>query len=220
MPICSGAIAMGAVLPLVDAADHPRSDARALRASRAPARCPVLRHSCLGTRAKTTISSGRMPPADARCGVNYSTEIPPCQRCQRSAGQAFTSGHPANAPSARAGALGLRRLLELDDLGARSRRRPRSPCRRRRTAGTRPGRGPAAARARPGRGTRSAPRAPLLAAWSSISAAIASATPRRDRPAGDRPLDPAGELGPVERLLDPGALDDHERQRVAAARRW
>ena len=153
-------------------------------------------------------------PQHREMGGYYTTVIPPVSTVTAgSRARPLPAG--AQRGTRRVGAarpLGRGGLLELDRPRARSRRRPRSPCRPRRSAGTRPGRAPAGARARPGRpslGT-SGPR-PGAAPRSRAR----SRRPRRRRSAGPptaRAMPPRS-LAAVERLRDPGAL---HHQRAAA----
>src|SRR3990172_802 len=101
MPICSGAIAMGVSSPV-----SCRAGARCACPWLPPAPPDLLRPQYLVVR----------PPGDARCGVNYNTEIP----CVSTANFCFQVQHrPRRRTRASAGGgatLRGGRLLELDGL--------------------------------------------------------------------------------------------------------
>ena len=154
-----------------------------------------------------------MIPQRTRCGVNYNTEIPSRVNRQLSRTRPHRPSLWALGSGAgRAPALGRRGLAELHDLALEVGERRRSPCRPRRSEGTRRRRAPEAARAPPCRGARSAPRDRPPGPPPRCSPGPAYHGRRRDGSAGDGPRIPSSELLPLEGLLEAGALHDHERQ--------
>src|SRR6476660_2368246 len=92
------------------------------------------------------------PPAYARCGVNYSTEIP----CLSTVVTEFLQTDVGNVVAGTTDAW-VRWSSGAQRPSVRSRRLPRNPLSPRRSAGTTPGRACGDGRARQVRGTRSPP---------------------------------------------------------------
>ena len=172
----------GSVSPPCRSGSSPVSSGRPAPPESCPRVVPGTRRAPTAERTRPQDVVVR-PPGDARCGVNYNTEIP---RVSTANFRAHRQHRPqADRRGTRASAGGARRLGR-SSCGARrpparSRRRRRSPCRPRRSAGTRPSssirRRSSTARPSSSVGTSG----PAARASSSISATAASTAAGVDR---------------------------------------